>query len=130
MNDLTETQRQQLTQLLDRRAAELQEGTHRLRDAFATPAGVTGLEVRDSAEDGQARMQSTLDLVQLRRQEEELGEVLQARERLREGSYGRCEECDEPIPFERLAARPQARLCVRHEEAWERAHPEAGRALA
>ena len=130
MTELNEDQRRQLAQALDRRATELQEGSGRLRDAFAAPAGATGPEVRDPAEDGQARMQASLDLVQLRRQEDELREVQQARERLREGSYGRCEECDEPIPFERLMARPEARLCIRHEEAWERAHPEAGRALA
>ncbi|RYF37162.1 MAG: hypothetical protein EOO21_00090, partial [Comamonadaceae bacterium] len=46
-------------------------------------------------------------------------------DRMRSGDYGRCEQCDEPIPFARLQARPEARLCIRDEEAWERAHPQA-----
>jgi DnaK suppressor protein len=34
--------------------------------------------------------------------------------RLRRGSYGICEVCDQPIPAARLEARPTARTCVRH----------------
>lgn len=34
-------------------------------------------------------------------------------ERLDRGDYGRCEGCGEPIPAERLEARPAARTCVR-----------------
>jgi DnaK suppressor protein len=81
-------------------------------------------------EDGDARMQSTLELTQLRRGEDELREVRAALQRLRDGGYGLCEECDQPIPFARLQARPEARLCIAHEEAWEKSHPEAGRLLA
>jgi RNA polymerase-binding transcription factor DksA len=32
--------------------------------------------------------------------------------RLREGTYGRCEVCGQPIAPERLAARPAARTCI------------------
>ncbi|MCM4077972.1 TraR/DksA family transcriptional regulator [Paractinoplanes hotanensis] len=32
--------------------------------------------------------------------------------RLAEGTYGICEECDAPIPSERLEALPHARYCV------------------
>ena len=32
--------------------------------------------------------------------------------RLREGTYGRCEICGQPIAPERLAARPAARTCI------------------
>jgi DnaK suppressor protein len=32
--------------------------------------------------------------------------------RLREGTYGRCEVCGQPIAAERLAARPAARTCI------------------
>jgi RNA polymerase-binding transcription factor len=34
--------------------------------------------------------------------------------RLRQGSYGICEVCGQPIPEARLEARPTARTCVRH----------------
>ena len=32
--------------------------------------------------------------------------------RMDEGSYGKCENCGQDIPFERLEARPTATLCV------------------
>ncbi|GAA3688867.1 hypothetical protein GCM10022420_086280 [Streptomyces iranensis] len=37
----------------------------------------------------------------------------EALERLDRGAYGRCELCGEPIPAERLEARPSATTCVR-----------------
>jgi RNA polymerase-binding protein DksA len=38
--------------------------------------------------------------------------VQDALERLREGRYGTCEECEEEIPLERLKAMPSTVLCV------------------
>ncbi|MFK4222798.1 TraR/DksA family transcriptional regulator [Streptomyces sp. NPDC019890] len=42
-----------------------------------------------------------------------LAELDRALERLERGDYGRCEGCGEPIPAERLEARPAASTCVR-----------------
>ncbi len=39
-------------------------------------------------------------------------ELRQALDRLDDGTYGTCERCGEPIPAERLEARPNARTCV------------------
>ncbi len=44
--------------------------------------------------------------------EEEEHQVQEAIQRRAEGRYGICEECGEPIPRERLEARPHATLCV------------------
>jgi len=41
-----------------------------------------------------------------------LADLDQALRRVDEGSYGTCEACGQPIPAERLAARPSARTCV------------------
>jgi RNA polymerase-binding transcription factor DksA len=41
-----------------------------------------------------------------------LTEVEAALDRVRAGSYGRCERCGSPIPAGRLEARPVARTCV------------------
>lgn len=43
-----------------------------------------------------------------------LEEVRRARQRVAEGTYGLCEVCGEPIPEERLEARPWAVRCVPH----------------
>lgn len=123
--ELTASQRDELKQLLARREDELQQSIARLRESLASPAGGSGPEVRDAVEDGDARAATSVDLVQLQRREEELRDLRHAHDRLRSGDYGRCEECDQPIPFERLKLRPGARLCVRHGEAWEKAHPAA-----
>jgi DnaK suppressor protein len=41
-----------------------------------------------------------------------LAELDDALDRLRQGSYGRCERCGRPIAAGRLAARPAARTCI------------------
>jgi RNA polymerase-binding transcription factor DksA len=40
-------------------------------------------------------------------------DVVRALEKLDDGTYGRCDRCGEPIPDERLDARPWSVLCVR-----------------
>ncbi|UFR07462.1 TraR/DksA C4-type zinc finger protein [Streptomyces sp. Go40/10] len=42
-----------------------------------------------------------------------LNDLDRALERLERGDYGRCEQCGEPIPTERLEVRPAAKTCVR-----------------
>jgi DnaK suppressor protein len=49
-----------------------------------------------------------------------LGQINLALKKLEEGTYGRCETCDEPIPSARLNALPSAIRCTRCQEAWER----------
>jgi DnaK suppressor protein len=39
-------------------------------------------------------------------------EIVAALERLEDGTYGKCENCGQEIPIERLEALPTARLCV------------------
>lgn len=48
----------------------------------------------------------------LRQAEVELAELAAARQRLADGSYGRCESCGAAIAPGRLEARPTARTCV------------------
>lgn len=61
-----------------------------------------------------------------------LAQVDLALKKLEEGSYGRCEACEEPINPARLRAHPFAVRCTRCQEAWERdqsrAEPGGGRA--
>jgi DnaK suppressor protein len=41
-------------------------------------------------------------------------DVADALEKMDEGVYGLCEECDEPIDLDRLQANPAARTCKKH----------------
>lgn len=43
---------------------------------------------------------------------DEIREIDEALARIRDGSFGKCEECDKPIPEGRLEAIPYARLCI------------------
>jgi RNA polymerase-binding transcription factor DksA len=54
--------------------------------------------------------QFTLGL--LENNEQTLEEVAAALERIEQGSFGRCEECQKTIPHARLEALPYARYCI------------------
>ena len=41
-------------------------------------------------------------------------EVVAALERIEKGTYGICEKCKEPVPYDRLEVNPAARTCVTH----------------
>jgi RNA polymerase-binding transcription factor DksA len=52
----------------------------------------------------------TLSLLQ--NEEQVLGEIGAALDRIKQGTFGRCEECDGEIPRVRLQAVPYTRFCV------------------
>jgi DnaK suppressor protein len=52
----------------------------------------------------------------LNRQAGLLGQVNKALDRIKDGSYGTCEECESAISPRRLAALPWASLCIRCQE--------------
>lgn len=49
-----------------------------------------------------------------------LAEIDEALQRMEEGTYGLCEECDEEIGAKRLEIFPTARLCIAHQEEEEK----------
>jgi RNA polymerase-binding protein DksA len=67
--------------------------------------------VRDLEDESLATLIVDLDLADTDRDLEELQDVEAALARIREGTYGLCLRCGEPIPFERLTAFPTAKRC-------------------
>ena len=57
---------------------------------------------------------------QMESQSGQLAEVRDALERLDQGAFGLCDECNDDIPIERLRAIPYARLCRGCKSAEER----------
>jgi DnaK suppressor protein len=55
-----------------------------------------------------------------------LDKIHKALERIQNGSFGICEECDEPISTKRLEARPETTLCIRCKEDQERVERDFG----
>jgi RNA polymerase-binding protein DksA len=51
----------------------------------------------------------------------ELEAVDEALRKVEEGSYGRCESCEEEIPVQQLMIKPDAKLCVKCKEKAEKA---------
>ena len=50
----------------------------------------------------------------------ELASIDNALERMREGTYGLCESCNDPIPFARLQALPYAVTCIQCQREMEK----------
>lgn len=49
-----------------------------------------------------------------------MDKIEHALRKIDEGTFGICEECDEPISLKRLQARPEAQLCIQCKEAQEK----------
>lgn len=79
-------------------------------DAFSTDGD--RLSVDNPADIGSESFAQEFSLELLQRDEATLIEIDEALERMRLGSYGLCESCEEPIPKVRLNAVPHARCCV------------------
>jgi DnaK suppressor protein len=67
----------------------------------------------DMAELGTGNYDQELTLRVLGSEEDTLDQIESAIERIENGSYGRCKECDKQIPKSRLEAIPYAAECVR-----------------
>jgi DnaK suppressor protein len=102
---LLESVLQQRQQELDRLLKERQGGMSRAEHA-------RDVLTADSDDVSHREADRELDMALSDRGIGELGEVSAALIRLRDGSYGSCEDCGVDIPFDRLKAEPWARCCV------------------
>jgi DnaK suppressor protein len=64
----------------------------------------------------QQNAERTLALDSLTRNWETTSLVSEALERIEDGTYGTCAECEEPVSEKRLAAIPWAKYCIRCQE--------------
>src|SRR5688500_7316979 len=120
MAALSQEQLDELEAILARQEQELAQAVSAKREEFATTGEQAWPEVKDSIEDGDARMMNSLEVMQLQRNEAALREVRAARQRIREGHYGECDDCGKPIGHGRLKVLPTTRYCVQDEERRER----------
>ena len=66
----------------------------------------------ESGEGGTANIDRERDLALSAQARVAVDEIDHAIAKIRQGTYGTCESCGQPIPKARLKALPQARLCV------------------
>jgi DnaK suppressor protein len=104
----------------DRFLKTLQEKRAELRRRMsAERAAAIVSRLEDPSDDGDLSQQSHEEWLFLNRNNLEktlLREVEEALARVRDGSYGICQECEEPISPKRLQALPWAKFCVRCQE--------------
>ncbi len=124
MPNLTQTQLQQLQQLLDARESDLEQHLEREdgeKDDFLQLAS----EVPDSADSSFATLTIDLDNASAGRDLGALRAVEAARQRMHSGDYGDCVQCGMEIPFERLVVQPTAMRCAPCQDNFERTHAES-----
>jgi RNA polymerase-binding transcription factor DksA len=81
-------------------------------------------QVHDAGDESVADLLSDINTAVIGQSIKALREVEAAQERMREGYYGRCEDCEVEIPYERLRAYPSARRCITDQERYEKLHGE------
>jgi len=113
MSALTAEQKQQISQRLETRRAELCEEIRSElersgHEHFADLAG----EVTDAGDASVADMLVDKGVAFVSRQVEELTQVEHALKHLGDEAFGECVECGDEIGFERLMAQPAASRCI------------------
>jgi DnaK suppressor protein len=96
--------------ILEVRIAEL-ECRIRYRD------GITVEQSPDQVEEIQRASERALAICNIDRESKQLRDTRAALRRIREGSFGVCEQCEEQIHPKRLLAIPWASLCIRCQQA-------------
>jgi len=99
--------------ILAARIAEL-ETFNRLRDGIAIERSP------DQLDEIQRASERALAVCNLDREFNQLRNIRAALLRIEQGSFGKCEECDEDIHPKRLTAIPWAALCIRCQETLDR----------
>jgi len=73
-------------------------------------------EAKDEIDLANASSEHWLNTIQYNKRNGELAQIDKALDKIQEGMYGICEECEEPIPEKRLHVRPFATMCVECQE--------------
>lgn len=126
MEQLNEQQKTNLHKILSERESALREEIRReviAQDDYVQLAS----EVPDPGDQSFANLSVDLGNAAVTRDLNELRAVELARKRILSGTYGECEACGYPIPFERLQAMPTAERCAPCQENYERTHHEGHR---
>jgi RNA polymerase-binding protein DksA len=120
MPELSEKQLQNFTQRLRDRREELREIIHRelansKQEDFTELAGM----VHDAGDESFAELLRGINIATRTRELEEIRDVEASLERIKNGIYGTCIECNDKIALDRLDAYPTAKRCIncqsRHE---------------
>jgi len=110
---MTKSEQNRFRAILTARVAELERLTRR-RDGIAIERSP------DLLEEIQAASERALAVSNLDREYNQLRNARAALDRIHEGTFGTCQQCDEDLHPKRLAAVPWAQFCIRCQEAVDR----------
>ncbi|WP_347469645.1 TraR/DksA family transcriptional regulator [Burkholderia stagnalis] len=97
--------------------AEIRASEHqRASESYADLAGAAP----DEGDEANADLFVDVDHALMGMKLAELRAVGRALQRIRDGSYGDCADCDMPVDYERLLARPTAERCAHCQQLHER----------
>lgn len=127
MSNLTDIQKQQITDALLKRKAELSAEIRNemQRAGHEHFTDLTG-EVADPGDSSVADMLVDKGIATVSRQVEELAELEAAQQRMASPEFGECTECGSDIGFERLMAAPNAVRCIACQEQHEKTFAHSG----
>ncbi|MGU7780906.1 TraR/DksA family transcriptional regulator [Burkholderia sp. PU8-34] len=97
--------------------AEIRASEHqRASESYADLAGAAP----DEGDEANADLFVDVDHALIGMRLAELRAVARAMQRMRDGTYGDCADCDAPVGYERLMARPTAERCAHCQQIYER----------
>jgi len=82
--------------------------------------GMRGLELNDEGDHAATSAKTVVDSAILLQQRKELNEIELALDKIKLGTYGICEMCEEPIDVSRLEVKNFARFCIACREITEK----------
>jgi len=112
LHHLTEEQIKELRELLLRRREKLLEEARR---QIEDPSNVA-FEGGDEIDRADLESDRFITFRIKDREAKLIKKIDYALKKMEEGSYGICESCGAPIPFERLKARPVTTMCIKCKE--------------
>ena len=80
------------------------------------------LDLKDEGDHASVSARTAIDSAILEQQRKELAEIELALDKIKNGTYGICEMCEEPIGIARLRVKPYARFCITCREINEKEH--------
>lgn len=118
---LTDAQTRSLKRRLETRFHDLRlEIARELKESDEASYIELAGRVHDAGEASVADLIKDLKLASVDRHVEEIRAIDAALMRVAKGTYGNCVECGQPIPVERLEARPTASRCQSCQARWEK----------
>lgn len=112
-----------MQKLLEAKTKILQEVTQKVR----SESDVLKFEIGDIYDIASNERERELNLMFGDRDREKLSEIEDALDRIKDNTYGECEDCGEPVAENRLRALPFTRVCVECQSKQEREQKIKGR---